>query len=1751
MRRKILRRSWSIIGILAMMLYLFPITPFIPTPMPAKVAKAATVGKFTNVSVTPSNTTAGTAVTLIVNFTTENALSGSGNGDVMRVNFRRFSDDSGDPTLDSMTVGGSPFSGYWNTYGYYNYGGYYEIYLDTDITGGSAVQMVFSGLKNSDYYDLEWISLVSFSPDSGGTAYENCTDAGGGGSYGDCTPFKVYLPLGIPEVKAQLLEPTGSVGVPEAYSQMYGGEYWGYLDSDHNGFVYFFDVPAGTYDMDISSPYIDGFSFSNPPKQENIAVTSGSTKDLGIVRFTLPSATGVVKRQDNGQPINNVNVMFMGIPMPGINTDENGIFYLPNVSPGTYYINFEKPWGDAGVGLISPDPVSVTVTEGSTADMGTIYFQSAKKTIKGYVKYPNGNPVTDASVGCNRPMGGGWYSGSTNNSGYFELLVGKGSWMCMADRDHSLSWDHDYDWVYFGMPESVRFELDNSVTESKTLNLEVAPVNSYIIGRVLKPDGTVLTDGGGIHVDVFTQTGMGSNSQVDENGYFSIRVPSGTYQVSVNLWNENWGGPSPETVTVAANSSKSVGTLYLVPRDATISGTVTDANGNGIANQMIDCFVPSEWGKWASGQTNANGTYSFSAFGGATYMCNPMMSMGGYGGGNDETYLYSGAPVSVALPNTDSSAIGVDFEMARADATVNVTTVDSNGAQLSEIFGFAFIDQGGAGGMGGPMMMGPGLGGPVDGGSASFKVPSSMCPVSSPCNVNISTPPGEGAEYSSAGAVSFSLTANGTTNVDVPMVENNATIAGHIVDSDGNAITGVSGMIFADRFETMSFTETWINTADGSYSVTVAPGTWSMGYFIDPTLGYMAGGMTDNKVTAINDQTVTKNLTLREIDSWITVTVLDPSGNPMAGAFVDVSTSSGLGGIDDGPMGPGPMGPGPMMGPMMMGPGMMGEMSGSDGTVTIGVPGGTTYYVSANLPIEMSYISPSKEAVTISSGETKTLTMQFKESDATISGSVTIDGSATYAFVTAWSETGGSSQGFAFGGAYTLNVTQGDNWHVNAKSKIGSDFYKSGEKVVAVDEAMETLNLELSLAAANVPDPVTANFSPGNPAVVSLSDGTTINIPAGSIKSGGNNITLTATPTVELADTADAKPVSYGISLEAIQDGTTITSNFNSNVTITQPYDEDLITDLGLTESELGNSYWDENTGTWKAPENVTVNTEQNVVTTAVNHFTDFAITSADISAPRITVTSPEDDATVTVNSVLVEGTVSDPNATVTIVLGGISIGTVTINSDTGAFSETVSGLSVGSNTITVDAENGVGTASTVTRTVTYQTADGADDTDEGPSTVATGVELSLVTIPKDGGPQVRTFDNEGNLLGTFFAYNEALRGEFSVVTVDIDGDGDKEIITYPGEGFGPHVRVFDQQGNLLDHFFAYQETFKGGVEVKVADIDGDNLADLVVRPKQDGGSNIRVYKYNTTTEVFELLDWVMVYQEGFRGPLNMVTTDVDGDGKAEIVTVPAENGGPNVRVYTFNTTTEQLELVDWFMAYAETFTGGVNISVGNVYGDANKEIVVAPADQGGPNVRVYEYNTDTETFSFVDWFWAYQQTYRGGVELKLVDMNNDGLSDIITVPTNGSTNVRVFNYDADTEQFTLLDWFWAYTEASRDGINLAISNIDGDDYNEIVTTPANDSGPNVRLYEYNAETEQIELLDWVMAYEDTFRGTIQVKIADLEGDGDSEVITSPLTNGGPNVRIHNYTDNNLAVQYGFMAYTEAFRGGVKVTTGR
>ena len=115
------------------------------------------------------------------------------------------------------------------------------------------------------------------------------------------------------------------------------------------------------------------------------------------------------------------------------------------------------------------------------------------------------------------------------------------------------------------------------------------------------------------------------------------------------------------------------------------------------------------------------------------------------------------------------------------------------------------------------------------------------------------------------------------------------------------------------------------------------------------------------------------------------------------------------------------------------------------------------------------------------------------------------------------------------------------------------------------------------------------------------------------------------------------------------------------------------------------------------------------------------------------------------------------------------------------------------------------------------------------------------------GGPEIRVFSGITlQPLTSFYAFGSAFRGGVRVaVTVNQSVPGLFEIVASAGPGGGPEVRVFDLQGDLLQSFFAYAPSFTGGVFVAAGDTTGIGVDDIITSPGVGGGPEIRGFAPN------------------------------------------------------------------------------------------------------------------------------------------------------------------------------------------------------------------------------------------------------------------------------------------------------------------
>ena len=287
------------------------------------------------------------------------------------------------------------------------------------------------------------------------------------------------------------------------------------------------------------------------------------------------------------------------------------------------------------------------------------------------------------------------------------------------------------------------------------------------------------------------------------------------------------------------------------------------------------------------------------------------------------------------------------------------------------------------------------------------------------------------------------------------------------------------------------------------------------------------------------------------------------------------------------------------------------------------------------------------------------------------------------------------------------------------------------------------------------------------------------------------------------------------------------------------------------------------------------------------------------------------------------------------------------------------------------------------------------------PPPVVPPLPTKLYAIGADAGAasDVQVYGANGVARFKFVAFESTFTGGVRVATADVNGDGTDDIIVAAGLGGAARIRIINGvNGEQIANFFAYDPSFRGGAFVAAGDLNGDGKAEIVTGAGAGGGPHIRVFDANGNG-----LQSFFAYSPTFTGGVTVAVGDTNGDGTAEIVTGPGAGGGPEVR--TFNGQT--VAPMSSFFAFDATFTGGVFVAVGNVGANGAPSIVAGPGSGGlGAIVRVFNAS-GTSTSSFT----AYEAAFTGGVRVAIGDTNGDGRDDIITAagPTGGA-RIRGFN---------------------------------------------------------------------------------------------------------------------------------------------
>lgn len=198
-----------------------------------------------------------------------------------------------------------------------------------------------------------------------------------------------------------------------------------------------------------------------------------------------------------------------------------------------------------------------------------------------------------------------------------------------------------------------------------------------------------------------------------------------------------------------------------------------------------------------------------------------------------------------------------------------------------------------------------------------------------------------------------------------------------------------------------------------------------------------------------------------------------------------------------------------------------------------------------------------------------------------------------------------------------------------------------------------------------------------------------------------------------------------------------------------------------------------------------------------------------------------------------------------------------------------------------------------------------------------------------------------------------------------------------------------------------------GGVFVAGGDLNADGKAEIIVGQDADyvagkSASWIKIYNVATGSPVLSHAVQPFAANYGVR----VAVGDVNGDGFSDVIAIPGKEGGALLKAYNGRLLPAWTTLFTPFNAISTGLHSGAFVATGDVDGDGKAEILTSldtKVATDGTNYKhsVYLYNSLGTLLDYMP--TAYGVAYEGGIRIAAGDLDADGRADILTVPGSGS----------------------------------------------------------------------------------------------------------------------------------------------------
>jgi hypothetical protein len=267
---------------------------------------------------------------------------------------------------------------------------------------------------------------------------------------------------------------------------------------------------------------------------------------------------------------------------------------------------------------------------------------------------------------------------------------------------------------------------------------------------------------------------------------------------------------------------------------------------------------------------------------------------------------------------------------------------------------------------------------------------------------------------------------------------------------------------------------------------------------------------------------------------------------------------------------------------------------------------------------------------------------------------------------------------------------------------------------------------------------------------------------------------------------------------------------------------------------------------------------------------------------------------------------------------------------------------------------------STVARTVDlgedYEKINGTQDHNVNNGQITSQVQLDskdgillLRTLQKVtntvfiNGSFLRFFNQQGGRVRNgIFASENGVSGGATIYRGDLNNDGNEEKIVVNGS----QVQFFNRDGQVIASDYPYGTNYTGGINLAVGRLSAGDPLSVIISPKV--GNTIIVYNYFGQ----KIKDGWQPLGPAYQGGYSVAIGDTDNDGRSEVLVGVGQGRLGEVLVFS-----NQMEkAIRRFTPYLK-FTGGISVATTDINGDGKKEIVTYPLSGTNPVVRTFDGN--------------------------------------------------------------------------------------------------------------------------------------------------------------------------------------------------